>query len=354
MSLSVPRRRQLLSSASTLIHHQCHFAPHPKPYLHSQTRSISNPLSNLFKRRKQNPQHLDAATLEKNRKEREASQKQEASRAAANPQGDLAPGSIFDDSTPTKPSSAPPPSTPDSPAARPPPKRDPHAMAAVLDPRPTARKRWQRKILIRTLQGRNRLSRTEKTLRTERSHLSKSPLIKTSVKKLYPLARQIAGKPVEEAMVQMRFSKKKAARDVLRQLELARDEAVVGRGMGLGGIRVGNEEGEQGGGEGGKGEEKRLIVEDKKGKRRVVTDETAMYVDEAWVGRGKYEMGMDYRARGRAHRLRLPYTSISVVLKEEKTRIRQMIEREQKRQKKKVWVPLPDRPITAQRQYCLW
>lgn len=45
---------------------------------------------------------------------------------------------------------------------------------------------------------------------------------------------------------------------------------------------------------------------------------------------------------------------ISVVLKEEATRIRQAEDRELKRQKKKVWVPLPDRPVTAQRQFPLW
>jgi hypothetical protein len=45
---------------------------------------------------------------------------------------------------------------------------------------------------------------------------------------------------------------------------------------------------------------------------------------------------------------------ISVVLKEESTRIRLAEEREQKRLRKKVWVPLKNRAITAQRQYCLW
>lgn len=48
------------------------------------------------------------------------------------------------------------------------------------------------------------------------------------------------------------------------------------------------------------------------------------------------------------------FLGISVVLKEEATRIRLAEEREQKRRKKKVWVPLPDRLVTAQRQYCLW
>ena len=43
-----------------------------------------------------------------------------------------------------------------------------------------------------------------------------------------------------------------------------------------------------------------------------------------------------------------------MVLKEEATRLRLQEERELKRQRKKVWVPLPDRPVTAQRQYPLW
>ena len=47
-------------------------------------------------------------------------------------------------------------------------------------------------------------------------------------------------------------------------------------------------------------------------------------------------------------------SGISVLLKEEATRIREAEEREQKRLSKKVWVPLPNRPVTAQRQYPLW
>ena len=60
-----------------------------------------------------------------------------------------------------------------------------------------------------------------------------------------------------------------------------------------------------------KQEEERLVIEDKNGKRRTITDRSAMYVDEAWVGRGPYRQGFDYRGRGRAFRLRLPYTSKS-------------------------------------------
>ena len=218
--------------------------------------------------------------------------------------GDLAPSSIFEDADPSAKKAK------DGAL-----KHDPKVMAAALDPTPHARKRWQRKMVIRDIRGRGRLSKTEKLLRTERSHVAKSPLYKTSVKKLGPLARQIAGKPLADAMVQMRFSKKKAAKDVLRHLEYARDQAVVTRGMGLGKV-VAKGDGEGVGegkgkteGQGEKAEEERLVVEDKMGKRRVVTDRSAMYVDQAWVGRGTYDIGYDFRARGQVHQLRLPYTS---------------------------------------------
>lgn len=225
------------------------------------------------------------------------------------------------------------------------------------------------------------MTKTVKIARTERSLLSKSHMLKTSVKKLGPLARQIAGKPIEDAIVQMRFSKKKAAADVMKLLEYARDEAIVKRGMGLGKVKWTDEvkEGksyssEKLGGiaEPGKGE--MIMVDDRKGGRRTVTDRTSIYIDESWVGRGKYGSEPDYRARGQVYLMRPPLTSkclyswyrfstwklmtlftgISVVLKEEATRIRLAEERDKKRKRKKVWVPLPDRPITAQRQYCLW
>ena len=215
--------------------------------------------------------------------------------------GDLAPSSIFEQESAAETTRE---GGPSRPHAGPAPLstvkgRDPKAMAAALNPRPRARQRWLRKMVIRNVRGRGRLSKTEKILRTERSHLSKSPLIKASVKKLYPLARQIAGKPLTEAMVQMRFSKKKAARDVLRHLEIARDEAVVAKGMGLG--AVGEEKTED--------KEKAVMIEDKKGKKRVVKDLSQMYIDEAWVGRGKYEKAIDIRAKGRGYTMHLPFTS---------------------------------------------
>ena len=152
-------------------------------------------------------------------------------------------------------------------------------------------------------------------MQTERQSLSKSPLIGTSIKKLFPLANQIAGKPIEEAIVQMRFSKRKAAQDVKKHLEYARDEAIVKRGMGLGQVGATEEEAQDG--EGSKRQrlqERMRIVEDKKGTKRVVIDSTQIYVDQAWVGRGSYSKSPSFRARGRVDMLRHPTTSESPLI----------------------------------------
>ncbi|KAL9021599.1 MAG: hypothetical protein Q9185_001247 [Variospora sp. 1 TL-2023] len=267
------------------------------------------------------------------------------------PQGDLAPSSIFDKVEQRKR----PDRAKDARSQPPASARDPAVLAAALDPDPAYRRRWQRRQIIRDVHNRGQLIKAQRIARTERESLCKSQFFKTSVKKLMPLARQIAGKPIEDAIIQMRFSKKRVAKDVKKHLEYARDEAIVKRGMGLGLIRSGAGA-PKATGESGQPNEQLpgMVVEDKKGKRRYVTDTSSMYVDEAWVGRGTYGRDYDVRARGRANILRPPETSITVRLKEEATRIRLMDEREQKRQRKKVWTALPDRPVTAQRQYCLW
>ncbi|KAF2137221.1 uncharacterized protein K452DRAFT_278869 [Aplosporella prunicola CBS 121167] len=218
--------------------------------------------------------------------------------------------------------------------------RNPAAMAAALDPAPHARQRWERKMAIREVRQRGRVSKTVQLKRTEREDLQKSSLIKTSVKKLGMLARQIAGKPIDDAITQMRFSKKKAAKSVLEHLQYARDHAVVSRGMGLGEAT------------GTKGEPTEIELKD--GRRKLVTDRTGIYVDQAWVGRGQYGRAYDIRARGMVNVMRIPSTSISVVLKEEATRIRLSQEKQKKRDNRKVWQPLPDRPVTRQRQHLMW
>lgn len=246
--------------------------------------------------------------------------------------------------------------------------RDPRNMLRVTDPDPNARERWERKKIIQMVRRGGRLSKTQFIKRTEREHTVKSHNMKTSVKKLGMLARQIAGKNLDDAITQMRFSKKKVAQDVLKQLEFARDEAVVMRGMGLGGV-----EGQANSGvlndasanvtgtttpavETNTGNEP-VEIQLKDGKRHLVTDRSRVYIDQAWVGRGPYGKLPDYRAMGRIFIMRTPFTSISLLLKEEATRVREYAEREAKRRKQKldnVWVPLPDRPIQTKSQWYSW
>ncbi|CZT22369.1 related to mitochondrial large ribosomal subunit [Ramularia collo-cygni] len=248
--------------------------------------------------------------------------------------------------------------------------RDSYVMARVLDPKPAARQRFERRKVMQMVRKGGRLTKEEFIKRTEREHLVKSHNMKTSIKKLGMLARQIAGKPLDEAIIQMRFSKKKVAEEILAQLEAARDEAVVMRGMGLGSVAAEDAETlndasasvtgtEHGALEPIKAanKERPVDIQLKDGKRHKVTDRTRIYIDEAWVGRGPYGKLPDYRARGRIYMMRTPWTSLSVVLKEEATRVREFEEREAKRKKaitQNVWKHLPDRPIQIQRQWYSW
>ena len=184
-----------LSTASSLLP-QSHFHPLiAHAHLNQRRTAITDYLKNPFKSRRRrklldpsSPEFLELKEAKKADEEKARSQPPKT--------GGLASGSIFD-----------------TPALINGPQhekegiiRDPKSMAAVLDPTPRARARWQRKMVIREIRGRWRMSKTVKLARTERSHLCKSEFFKTSVKKLFPLANQIAGKPLSEAMVQMRFS----------------------------------------------------------------------------------------------------------------------------------------------------
>ena len=253
--------------------------------------------------------------------------------------------------------------------------RDPQNMQRALDPRPAARERWERKKVIQLVRRDWKLTPKEIRARTEREHLVRSHNMKTSVKKLGMVARQIAGKTVDDALVQLRFSKKKVATEVFKQLEFVRDEAVVMRGMGLrGSVRTANDvallnatspsitgktttptaPSSSSPSDPSSREEQ---VQLKDGKRHIVTDPSKIYIDQAWVGRGPYGRLPDYRARGQMNFLRTPWTSISLLLKEEATRVREHRDREAKRAKRralKVWTPLPDRPIQTHRQWYSW
>jgi ribosomal protein L22 len=196
---------------------------------------------------------------------------------------------------------------------------------------------WERSKVIEGIERRGRLTRPEELARTEREYLFQSHDLATTPKKMTMLMRQIAGKTLEEALVQMRFSKKKVARDIVIGLLKARDEAIVARGMGLGRIKEAPKvevEFEQKEGETeeefaarkAKAEEEQLkfleervlspgtyitpkdgpstTIELKDGSRKQVYDPTEIYIDQAWATKGIYDYGVDYRARGQAHRLR--------------------------------------------------
>lgn len=213
--------------------------------------------------------------------------KRKTSRQLAPTKGDLAPSSIFEDEELAGP----------KPVGKPGERiiRNPVTMAAALDPDPRGRERWERKMLIRDIQKRGRLTKKQLLKKQEREVLSKSHDFKTSVKKLVPLAKQITGKTVDEAIIQMRFSKKKVAKDVREHLEHAKNEAIVRRGMGLGasnGQKIAP-----------------IQIQTKDGKRVKVTDPTTIYVEQAWVGRGLHTFSPEHRARGQINMLLHPTTS---------------------------------------------
>lgn len=258
----------------------------------------------------------------------------------------------------------------------------------VLNPRPHARALWHRRMVIRSVRHRGRLSKEQTILRTERFSLSKSHFFKTSIKKLVPLARQIASKTIDEAVLQMRFSKKKAARDVLDHLRHAKDQAIVQKGMGLGletpadlakrhpnpsKIRSPSASASA---SASKKEEVALmpsatILSPRQARPQPDepqplsnADPSRIYISQAWVNRGPYDKEAEFRAFGRTNLLRPPHTGISVLLKEERTRLREQREKEQKAERKRrkvarggdggMWTAMPDRKITTSGNHVLW
>jgi ribosomal protein L22 len=230
----------------------------------------------------------------------------------------------------------------------------------ALNPRPNARARWQARMVAKHVRRGGRLTKEMLIARTERQHQLQSHFFKTSQKKLRPLATQIAGKSIDEAILQMRFSKKKVAQDIHAHLIHARNEAMAVKGMGMqtrtdvkptlptGAVVL---------------DPSITPPEDhqlpskvlRKGEKVSPTD---IYIAQAWINRGKYGRVPEYRAKGSMNILRPPYTGLTVLLKEEKTRTRERTEKEvkaiRKRIGKNLWTQLPDRPVTRQSQHVLW
>ncbi|KAJ6782661.1 hypothetical protein PWT90_00214 [Aphanocladium album] len=214
--------------------------------------------------------------------------------------------------------------------------------AMVVDPDPLGRMRWQRRKIIQMVRNNGRLTREQKLMRTERQLLHKSPLIATSVKKLMMLSRQISGKSVDDAITQMTWSKKKMAAEVKYYLEEARDLAIAQRGMGLGQVN-------------GELYDSPKKIQTREGKWVEVTDPSRMYIAQSWVGRGQWRgRSLDYKGRGRTGIIHHPATSLTVLLKEERTRVREHEEREAKKASKGPWIHLPNRRVHGQRPYYSW
>ncbi|KAG6058046.1 hypothetical protein E4U17_000550 [Claviceps sp. LM77 group G4] len=214
--------------------------------------------------------------------------------------------------------------------------------ALVADPDPRNRIRWQRRKVIQMVRRNGVLTKKEKINMTERQLLHKSPFMATSVKKLVMLARQIAGKNLDDAITQMTWSKKKFAAEIKYYLEEARDLAIAQRGMGLGKVN-------------GEVLPEPRKIKTKEGRWIEVTDPTSMYIAQSWVGRGPWRgKSIDYKGRGNRGIIQHPSTSFTVVLKEEKTRLREYDEVVARKAARGPWEHLPNRPVYGQRPYYSW
>lgn len=174
------------------------------------------------------------------------------------------------------------------------PSRAKEHMARALDPDPRWRIRWQRKKVMQMVRSGGKVTKEQHIKMTEKEITQKSENLNTSTKKLMFLSRQIQGKTLDEALTQMRYSKKKTASEVSYVLKEARDRAIVSRGMGLGQVN-------------GEVLDKPRQIQDKEGKWLEVSDPTRLYIDQAWVGKGPPRgMRIQYHARGRMSRMMKP------------------------------------------------
>ncbi|OLL22433.1 54S ribosomal protein L22, mitochondrial [Neolecta irregularis DAH-3] len=142
-------------------------------------------------------------------------------------------------------------------------------------------------------------------LANEKTVTHKSVFLRTSVKKLGNLARQIAGQNLNQAITQMEFSHKRVANDIAIILKQARSAGITQNDL----------------------------------------TTTEMFIDQAWVGRGSFLKNKWPVGRGQANLRRSPTTKINVILKGDDTLRRRAKEAEEKRLRRKLWVPLPSRPI---------
>ena len=138
--------------------------------------------------------------------------------------------------------------------------------------------------------------------------------LKTSVKKLGNLTRQIMHKDLDFAITQMRFSPKRVARIVQQGLEHAKEEAIKLRGM----------------------------------------KQDEIIIDEAWVGRNSYVKQFWPRARGRLDIRRRPYTHFTVVLRTSEKVNKQIAKVKERKLESMFRKPKETKPIYNARPYYAW
>ena len=145
----------------------------------------------------------------------------------------------------------------------------------------------------------------KQTITAEPTVAITSRKLPTSLKKLGNLARQIQHKPLTHAVLQMQFSDKRHAPHIAAVLENARRGA-ISKGM----------------------------------------DAESLFVDQAWVTKGKYVRRLFIKGRARLAIQRRPRVGIDVVVKDKTTADRRALETAVKKEKKVLrGLTVPNRPI---------
>jgi ribosomal protein L22 len=196
-------------------------------------------------------------------------------------------------------------------------QRERELYAQRLDPVPEHRRRYERRTVIKDVTKHHRVTKAIKLARTERQLRWRSRDLPGSTKKMTRIMHLIVGKTVEEALVQLRFSPKRIARDVLKGLQIARDEAMTRHGMGLGAsaspLTPESSQPYLADGSNIRPWKKGQLIELKDGTKKRVHDPSEMYIDQAWVGKGTESRSPEFRARGRINMLTHRSSSMSVV-----------------------------------------
>mmetsp|Transcript_73805 Transcript_73805/g.173304 ORF Transcript_73805/g.173304 Transcript_73805/m.173304 type:complete len:262 (-) Transcript_73805:981-1766(-) len=100
--------------------------------------------------------------------------------------------------------------------------------------------------------------------------------IKSSIKKLEPVVEMVRRMGVEEALIQLKFLRKKVAKDVAKTVALAKNNA----------------------------------------RHAYDLNPNHLIIDQAVTGRKKYVRSIKYHAKGRASRIRTPYSQLTIYVRE--------------------------------------